>query len=67
VVLTLARLWGLRAGGMAVSVINMLHAEEARNEYDPTKDFDTSEDTVTTLARMGSEALHMLWVQDRAS
>jgi uridine phosphorylase len=66
VVLTLARLWGLRAGGMAVSVINMLHAEEAKNEYDPTKDFDTSEDTVTTLARMGSEALHTLWEQDQA-
>ena len=65
VVLTLARLWGLRAGGMAVSVINMLHAEEAKNEYDPTKDFDTSEDTVTTLARMGSEALCALWEQDQ--
>jgi uridine phosphorylase len=48
VVLTLARLWGLRAGGMAVSVINMQHPDEARNEYDPTKDFDTSEDTITT-------------------
>ena len=66
VVLTLARLWGLRAGGMAVSVINMLHADEAQNEYDPTKDFDTSEDTVTTLARMGSQALHTLWEQDKA-
>ena len=65
VVLTLARLWGLRAGGMAVSVINMLHPEEARNEYDPTRDFDTSEDTVLTLARVGNETLRILWEVDR--
>ncbi len=65
VVLTLARLWGLRAGGMAVSVINMLHADEAANEYDPTKDFDASEDTVLTLARAGSETLRILYEEDR--
>jgi len=65
VVLTLARLWGLRAGGMAVSVINMLHADEAKNEYDPTKDFDTSEDTVTTLARVGSETLWNVYKQEK--
>ncbi len=47
-------------------MINMLLADEAQNEYDPTKDFDTSEDTVTTLARMGSQALHTLWEQDKA-
>ena len=65
IVLVLARLFGLRAGGMAVSVINMLHAEEAKNEYDPTKDFDTSEDTVTMLARMGNETLLRLYEQEK--
>lgn len=65
VVLTLARLWGLRAGGMAVSVINMLHPEEARNEYDPSKDFDTSPDTVATLARVGSETLRILREEEK--
>ena len=63
-VLTLARLFGLRAGGMAISVINMTHPEEAHDEYDPTKDFDTSEDTAKTLALMGSEALHLLHEKD---
>jgi hypothetical protein len=51
---------------MAVSVINMLYADEAKNEYDPTKDFDTSEDTVLTLARVGSETLRILHDQDQA-
>jgi len=65
VVLTLARLWGLRAGGMAVSVINMLHAEEAKNDYGPGKDFDASADTVLTLARVGSDSLRILYAQDQ--
>lgn len=60
IVLTLGRLFKLRAGGMSVSVINMMHPEEARDEYDPTKDFDTSEDTAKMLALMGSETLHIL-------
>jgi uridine phosphorylase len=51
VVLVLAKIWGLRAGSLAVSVINMLHTD-AGDEYDPTKDFDTSEDTILTLARI---------------
>jgi len=65
VTLVLAKLWGLRAGGMAVSVINMLHADAAANEYDPSKDFDQSEDTIQTLARMGNEVVKILYEIDQ--
>lgn len=60
VVLLLARLWGLRAGGMAISVINMLHGEEAPADYDPGQDFAQPEDSAVTLARVGNEVMRIL-------
>jgi uridine phosphorylase len=60
VILVQARLWGLRAGGMAVSVINVLKPADLDETYDPSKDFDQSSENVLRLARMGSEAIRIL-------
>lgn len=64
VILVLAKLWGLRAGGMAVSVINMIQPEVDEN-YDPTRDFDQSTQNVRRLANMGNEVMRILYEQDQ--
>ncbi len=65
VILVQARLWGLRAGGMAVSVINVIKPAGVEEEYDPSKDFDQSSENTLRLARMGSEAIRVLAEADK--
>jgi uridine phosphorylase len=65
VILLLAKIWGLRAGGIAVSVINLLAAKEKEKAYDPQKDFDQSNENIQRLAKMGSEALYRLYQLDQ--
>lgn len=67
VILVQARLWGLRAGGMAVSVINVLKPASSEESYDPTKDFDQSSENTLRLARMGSETIRILAEIDAVS
>lgn len=64
VILVQAKLWGLRAGGMAVSVINVIKPSESDESYDPSKDFDQSSENILQLARMGSETVRILFEQD---
>jgi len=66
VILVLAKIWGLRAGGIATSVINMLNPSEEDGEYDPQKDFIHSTENIKNLARMGSEAIFILAQQDKS-
>lgn len=60
VVLTLPRLWGLRAGGMAIALTNLLYPDQ--NQANP--DFNHAEDTPAILARAGNETLLNLWEMD---
>jgi uridine phosphorylase len=64
VMMVLAKIWGLRAGGMAVSVINVFN-ESGDDDYDPSEDFDQSDQNVVNLAKMGSEALYLLSKMDQ--
>ncbi|MDP2966720.1 MAG: nucleoside phosphorylase [Pelolinea sp.] len=67
VILVQAKLWGLRAGGMAVSVINVLKPSENEGSYDPQKDFDQSSENIRRMALMGSETLRLLYEMDMKS
>ena len=67
VILVQAKLWGLRAGGMAVSVINVLKPSEGGDGYDPQKDFDQSSESINRLALMGSETLRLIYEMDQKS
>jgi uridine phosphorylase len=67
VILVQAKLWGLRAGGMAVSVINLLKSEEEDAVYDPQKDFDQSTENIVRLSQVGSETLKVLYDWDQNS
>jgi uridine phosphorylase len=67
VILVLAKLWGLRAGGMAVSVINVLKPADDGDGYDPQKEFDQSSESIKRLALMGSETLKLIYEMDQKS
>lgn len=67
VILVQAKLWGLRAGGMAVSVINLVKPNEDSSDYDPQKDFDQSSENIRRLALVGSEAMYYLYAKDQAN
>jgi len=64
VILLLAKMWGLRAGGIATSVINVINPSSGEEDYDPEKDFDHSTENIKNLSRMGSETLAILARQD---
>jgi uridine phosphorylase len=66
VILVLAKVWGLRAGGIATSVINVLNPAADDGDYDPEKDFDHSTENIRNLALMGSEAVRILAEMDKS-
>jgi uridine phosphorylase len=69
IILVLARLWGLRAGGIAVVVQNAFKSQEkteASGKYDPEKFIDHGAQHIERLAKMGSEAIRILYEQDQA-
>lgn len=66
IVLVLARLWGLRAGGLAVVLDNVLGVSGESGRFDPEEGFSHSDKNVEKLALMGSEALRIVAERDRA-
>lgn len=66
VIFVLARVWGLRAGGVSVVVDNMLEVTGDTGNFDPEAGFDHSAQNIENLARLGSEAVRLLFEQDRA-
>ena len=64
VILVLVKIWGLRADGICVSVINKMKSKE-EEAYDPQKGFDQSSDNIKRLALLGSESLYNLYQEDQ--
>jgi len=64
VIFVLARVWGLRAGGIAVVLDNVLKNLEDADEFDPEAIFEHTEENITKLAMMGNEAVWTLHQQD---
>jgi uridine phosphorylase len=63
----LARIWGLRAGGIAVVLDNVLRVSEgASGEFDPQDQFEHGGDEIERLARMGSEIVRIVAERDAA-
>jgi len=68
IIFVLARVWGLRAGGMAVVVQNAFRSQEKTREsgnYDPQKFIDHGEEHIQRLAIMGSEAVRLMYEKDQ--
>ena len=60
VILVLARVWGLRAGGLSVVLDRVLEVTGDTGDFDPEQSFDHSQASVERLARMGCETVRRL-------
>ncbi len=63
-IFVLARVWGLRAGGVAVILDNMLEVSGDSGVFEPEAQIEHSADYVDQLATLASEAVHQLWLTD---
>ena len=67
VILVLARIWGLRAGGVAVVLDDVLEVSGESGRFDPQEQFEHGGDEIERLARMGSEVVRILAERDAAA
>jgi uridine phosphorylase len=67
VILVLARIWGLRAGGFAVVLDNVLEVSGESGRFDPQDQFEHGGDEIERLARMGSEVVRILAEREAAA
>lgn len=65
-ILVLARVQGLRAGGNSVVLDDVLHVSGQSGEFDPGEQIEHGADHVERLARMGCEAVRILAELDAA-
>ncbi len=66
VIFVLARVWGLRAGGMAVSLDNICEVSGESGKFDPDKNLDHSAGHIETLSKLGCETIKKLYELDCA-
>ena len=66
IIMVLARLWGLRAGGIAVTLDNMLTVSGEDGNFDPETQLDHSQDAIEKLSKAGCEALYQIWLKDQS-
>ena len=60
-----ARLWGLRAGGIATVLDNMLEVTGETGHFDPQAGFDHSEQWIANMTHAGCEAVRILYEMDQ--
>ena len=65
IVLVLARLWGLRAGGIAVCLDNLLTVSGDEGRFDPDAQLEHSDHSIEKLSKAGCEALYALYLADQ--
>ena len=67
VIFVLARIWGLRAGGIAVVLDNVLKVSGESAAFDPEEQFEHGGEEIEHLARMGAEIMRILAERDARS
>lgn len=65
VIFVLARVWGLRAGGVSVVIDNVFGSGDESGQFDPERGFAHSRENIERLARMGCEVVHILHKHDQ--
>ncbi|HOJ00228.1 MAG TPA: nucleoside phosphorylase [Anaerolineaceae bacterium] len=65
VIFVLARVWGLRAGGISVVLDNVLKVTGDDGNFDPEKDIAHGKEYIDKLSIMGSEAVRILFEEDQ--
>ncbi|MCL4561545.1 MAG: nucleoside phosphorylase [Chloroflexi bacterium] len=64
IIFVLARVWGLRAGGISLVLDNVFKASGGDENFDPEKAFDHSKEGMEHLCRMGCETVRFLAEMD---
>ncbi len=64
IVLVLPKIWGLRAGAMAVVVDNVFRVADDSGGFDPEAVLDHSTDNIVRMAQLGSESLWIVYQND---
>ena len=64
-IFVLARVWGLRAGGAAVVLDNVLAVSGESAEFDPEEQFEHGADAIARLAELGCETVRQIYESDR--
>jgi uridine phosphorylase len=64
-IFVLARVWGLRAGGISVVLDNVLHVTGETGKFEPEAGIDHASDHIDRLARMGCEVVRILYELDQ--
>jgi uridine phosphorylase len=67
IILVLARIWGLRAGSMAVVLDNVFKVMEDTDQFDPETALEHNSDSIETLALLGSEAIRLVYEIDQGN
>ena len=65
VIFVLARVWGLRAGGMAVVLDNVRRVSGTSGEFMPEKQIEHGAEHIERLARLGCETVRHLALRDQ--
>ena len=68
IIFVLARVWGLRGGGISLVIDNVLEPCSAAGEsgtFDPAESFTHSHEDILRLARMGCETVRLLYERDQ--
>lgn len=65
VIFVLARVWGLRAGGMAVVLDNVRRVAGTSGEFMPDKQIEHGAEHIERLARLGCETVRHLAMRDQ--
>lgn len=65
IIFVLARIWGLRAGGISVVMDNICKAAGETGQFDPETALDHSEKHIENLAQAGCEAVKIIYEEDK--
>jgi uridine phosphorylase len=57
IIFVLARVWGLRAGAVAVILDSVMHAHDEAGHFDPSAVFADGRESIELMARVASEAV----------
>jgi uridine phosphorylase len=65
VIFVLARVWGLRSGGIAVILDNMLEVSGESGIFDPEAQVEHGADLIDRVCRVANETVRQLWESDQ--
>jgi len=67
VIFVLARVWGLRAGAVAVVLDNVMHVAGETGQFDPQAGFVHAREPIDLMTQVASEAVRLLHARESSA